>query len=454
MKRFFIIFVVAMLLLSCTKGHDEMVVTMQPKRSTTISAEQALKNLYGELNLIDGQTRTDGTQRKVKSIKPLTGAVTRSGNALDNDLLYIVEFDEGEGSAVLAADTRLDPVIAVLDNSVLTAEDFASDNTDDINVYVASLISSYAEVASTRDGLIPAPGHTVVDTVIHAQKFPLLKTKWHQDSPFNDECKDYNGNSVHAGCVAIAIGQFVYYHRSPSTINNYNVNWSLLEREEYSYLINRLPNGVIGGGDGSGNGNGNGSGSDNGGFIINPGVGFTYLEDIVAANFIYNIGVVCNIHYSIGDTGANTSEMLSAFDTLGYSVSNVNYNSTTAKNLVLNDKPVVMTGAAYVEEQSNYVGHAWLLDGWLERTITTTTSEEIEGNIGSGEGGAEITVTEDYCNVVHCNFGWEGKCDGYYNCNVFDVSSGAESVEPSIGDLLMMPYPDLNFDNTLKIFVY
>lgn len=447
MKRFYAIFVVAMLLLSCTKGHDEVVVTMQPKRSTTISAEQALKNLYGELKLIDGQTRADGSQRTVKSIKSLTGAITRSGNALDNDLLYIVEFDEGEGSAVLAADTRLDPVIAVLDNSVLTAEDFASDNTDDIDVYVASLISSYAEVASTRDGHIPAPGHSVVDTVIHAQKFPLLKTKWHQGSPFNNKCVTYTQDTIVAGCVAIAMGQFIYYHGSPDVINGYTVNWSILSRKEYSSEPITLPGGNIIGG-------GTIGGDNNGGLIINPGVNRVDFSDIEAANFIYNIGVVCNINYLGEDTSANASEMLSAFDTLGYSVSHVNYNSTTAKNLVLNDKPVVMTGAAYVEEQSKYVGHAWLLDGWLERTITTTTSEEIEGDIGSGEGGAEITVTEDYCNVVHCNFGWEGKCDGYYNCNVFDVSSGAESVEPSIGDLLMMPYPDLNFDNTLKIFVY
>ena len=443
MRKTITIFVVAMLLLSCTKGHDEMVVTMQPKRSTVISAEQALKNLYGELKLIDGQTRTDCSQRTVKSIKPLTGAVTRSGRALADNLIYIVEFDEGEGSAVLAADTRLDPVIAVLDNSVLSAEDFASDNTDDIDVYVASLISSYAEVASTRDGLIPAPGHTIIDTIIHAQKYPLLKTKWHQSAPFNNKCKDYNGNSVVAGCVAVAVGQFVYYHHSPDTFNNYTVNWLMLEQMEYSSSNNnQLPGIDLGGGTIIGGGD----------IVVNPGM--SGLADRAAADFIYNIGRVCNINYLLGDTGANTPEMLAAFQTLGYSVSNVNYNSTTAKNLILADKPVVMTGAAYVEEDNNYVGHAWLLDGWLERTIRITRSEDVDGDVGAGDGGAEVTVTEDYCNVVHCNFGWEGKCDGYYNCNVFDVSSGLEFLDTTIGDRLMIPNPGLNFDNTLSIFVY
>ena len=112
MRKIFAIFT-ALLLLSCSTNHDEVVVSMKQNATTKITKEQALKNLYGELKIIDAETRAGGEARKVKSIKSLVGAKTRSGNALDNDLLYIVEFEEGQGSAVLAADTRLDPVIAV-----------------------------------------------------------------------------------------------------------------------------------------------------------------------------------------------------------------------------------------------------------------------------------------------------------------------------------------------------
>ena len=27
---------------------------------------------------------------------------------------------------------------------------------------------------------------------------------------------------------------------------------------------------------------------------------------------------------------------------------------------------------------------------------------------------------------VHCNFGWEGKCDGYYNFGIFNVSTALD----------------------------
>ena len=26
---------------------------------------------------------------------------------------------------------------------------------------------------------------------------------------------------------------------------------------------------------------------------------------------------------------------------------------------------------------------------------------------------------------MHCNWGWEGRCDGYYSFNVFDLRNGA-----------------------------
>ena len=186
----------ALLLVSCSLNHDEVVVSMKKNTTTKISKEQALKNLYGELNIIDGETRADGTTRKVKSIEPLVGAKTRSGNALDNDLLYIVEFEEGQGSAVLAADTRLDPVIAVLDTDVLTAEDFASDDMDDISAYMASAISAYAESALVIESqsFIPiTPQPSEIDTT-YTYVLPLINTKWNQDAPYNNLCYDTNGN--------------------------------------------------------------------------------------------------------------------------------------------------------------------------------------------------------------------------------------------------------------------
>ncbi len=409
---------------------------MKATQSTKISKEQALKNLYSELKFIDEGTRAEGTQREVKSIKPLVGAVTRSGDALDNDLIYIVEFGEGQGSAVVAADTRLKPVIAVLDSDVLTAEDFASDDTEDISVYVASLITNYADGAASinSSGLLPAPGHTVVDTIYTVNIPPLLNTKWSQESPYNDLCISDEGNSVPAGCGAIAIAQFLYFHKSPDVINGYTVNWSLLSGCEYELPEpGEFPGGTIGGGT-----------IGNGQIIFDPNI----LSKREVARFVYNIGVSIGINYSTGYAGANVYAMEGFLQDIGFNCSYDEYSCNNIKEIIRNNKPVIMTGRSATNE-----GHGWVVDGWKDCIIRTTTASEIDGSVGSAT--PEYTITDEYFDRIHCNFGWGGKCDGYYIGDIFNCRTLNNNIEPGIGDIpYSAPNESYNFDRELHMYSY
>ena len=412
---------------------------MKATQSTKISKEQALKNLYSELKFIDEGTRADGTLREVKSIKPLVGAVTRSGNALDNDLLYIVEFGEGQGSAVVAADTRLEPVIAVLDSDVLTAEDFANDDMEDISAYMASMIEDYAEGAISVNslGLLPAPGHTVVDTIYNVNVPPMLKTKWGQGSPYNDLCIKDDGTAVSAGCGAIAVGQFLYYHRNPDVINGYTVNWHLLAGCEYEEPEpGEFPGGTIGGGSIGG-----------GQIIFDPNA----LSNREVARFVYNIGTGIGINYSAGQTGANTLVILDFLQDVGYDCTYEDYSCNDIKNIVRYNKPVLMAGQSVTG-----AGHIWIVDGWKDYIIRTTTASEIDGPVGSVT--PEYTITDEYFDRIHCNFGWEGRCDGYYIGDVFNCRVVNNYIEPGIGDT---PYSyhgddstDYNYNGLLGMFCY
>lgn len=420
MKKIFAIFT-ALLLLSCSTNHDEVVVRVKQNPTTKITKEQALKNLYGELKIIDAETRAGGEARKVKSIKPLVGGKTRSGNALDNDLLYIVEFEEGQGSAVLAADTRLEPVIAVLDTDVLTAEDFASDDMDDISAYMASMIGEYANYAanSRSGGLLPAPGHTIVDTIYTANIPPMLNTKWDQESPYNDLCKDKDGNSVYAGCGAIAVAQLVYYYKSPSIINGYTVDWDDLALCEYVYT----GPGFIGGG-----------GQVGPLWTINPGGGGIELinpGDVEVAKFVYNIGMAIGIDYYEGRYDAPVYQMLPCLNDFGYNCTYEDYNLVAIKNMVADNKPVIVKGERRVSE-GIFRGHFWIIDGWKDYIIRTTTASEVDGEVGTVE--PEYTVTETYYNKIHCNFGWSGRCDGYYTGDIFDCHTPNYDIELGSGD--------------------
>ncbi len=437
MKKLLAIFT-AVMLVSCATNHDEVVVSMKQNATTKISKEQALKNLYSELKFIDEGTRAEGTQREVKSIKPLVGAVTRSGNALDNNLLYIVEFGEGQGSAVVAADTRLKPVIAVLDTDVLTAEDFANDDMEDISAYMASMIEDYAiSVASANSvGLLPAPGHTVVDTIYNVNVPPMLKTKWSQGSPYNDLCVKADGSSVSAGCGAIAIGQFLYYHRCPDVINGYTVSWSLLEDCEYKakQIGEIIDGGHIGGGTIIGGGIS----------VLDP----TIFSKREVAKFIYNIGCSIGINYSSGYAGSSTTIMLNYLRMVGFDCTYDEYSCEDIKEIVQNNKPVIMTGRT-----TSNKGHAWIVDGWKDYLIRTTTASEVEGPVDSVT--PEYTITNEYFDRIHCNFGWGGHCDGYYIGDIFDCRIVNNYIEPGIGDVPDSGSgDDYKYDLTLKMYSY
>ena len=69
---------------------------------------------------------------------------------------------------------------------------------------------------------------------------PLLKSKWGQQEPYNDQCPNYYTNSgktyrCNAGCVAVAMSQVMYYYRYPAylpeDINGYVnlVTWTVYE---------------------------------------------------------------------------------------------------------------------------------------------------------------------------------------------------------------------------------
>mgnify|MGYP001538349798 FL=1 len=88
--------------------------------SHTIPAAKALEHLAGALVALDGPTRSPGESRTVQRVTAVTrddlrASATRSGECSADSLVYLVEFEDGKGSAILAADDRLEPVIVIYD---------------------------------------------------------------------------------------------------------------------------------------------------------------------------------------------------------------------------------------------------------------------------------------------------------------------------------------------------
>ena len=166
--RLFLI-AMAMAVASCQSDFAEVCVVEPPMESDVtsiyaISEEEALNKLEEFMTAIEGD-ETRSSRRIVEKVHKVSSdnilGQTRSSECDDIDnLLYIVEFEDGEGSAILGADRRLAPVYAVLDETTLTVEDFSNavtgNNTDDISTYTAGLIADNVRVA-TLDFGDPAP---------------------------------------------------------------------------------------------------------------------------------------------------------------------------------------------------------------------------------------------------------------------------------------------------------
>ena len=103
--------------------------------SHTIPAAKALEHLAGALVALDGPTRSPGESRTVQRVTAVTwddlrASATRSGECSADSLVYLVEFEDGKGSAILAADDRLEPVIVIYDTYKMKKEDLREPPVD------------------------------------------------------------------------------------------------------------------------------------------------------------------------------------------------------------------------------------------------------------------------------------------------------------------------------------
>lgn len=423
MKNFinFVTIIATVFAVSCQRDsiveqHDISNDNEAQELSYAISEEEALARLDEFMTAFDG-TETRAQRRAVKSITKVSSAdvcdKTRASSEEDiENLFYIVEFENGEGSAVLGADRRLEPVYAVFDETVITTEDFRNaangENSNDISTFTAEVISQSAQnsrLVIDFPGFIDPPSSDWMDDIYQTSVTryiePMLNTKWNQTGYFNDKFRDkpkdadYNDDQQCAGCTTIALGQILNYHTYPSPIdlNGHTYYWRDINSATWN----------------------NTSLDDQ-------------TKDVVAA-FLFDLAEALDaIYYENGETGAGRSDVKRVLkNSHYYDITNGEINEARIYPMLYNYKPVWTEGYS-----SNGNGHAWVIDGW--KTISTTHIR-ITYNGNNVEISRQIIGTTS-THYVHCNMGWLGECDGYYTMNIFDVSVQLpdDRIETEYGD--------------------
>lgn len=209
-------------------------------------------------------------------------------------------------------------------------------------------------------------------------KEPLLLSNWNQDALYNEQCpEDINGpgGNAYAGCVAIAMGQILYYYRYPNQGNGshsyfhnvYGTQTANFGNTNYNW--NQMTNSMSSGGN----------------FQI--------------AQLLYHLGVSVDMGYSASGSGAYSGTAASALKTY------FNYQNSVE-----------------LKDKDNYTYSEWI------NMITTSLNSNIplyyHGFDDQGGGGHAFNL-DGYqgSNHFHFNWGWGSSYNGYYYLNALNPGS-------------------------------
>ncbi len=439
-KCYFFVLLAVALLVGCvdTQQNDlqtptSLEIDVMGKSSYVIPIEQALASLEEVLVTLNPQREEKGLPCLAVSNKTellvasravcMTTNSRRKASAsestnLQDTILYIVNFPDSSGYAILSADERIpEDVLAVVDQGNLSLEEFYNTENNGIEnsncSFANDLIKQY-----TLGTLIPAPdieppieGLTVTygPWSVSSSKSALVPVTWGQGTPFNNECDICGvcGYRKKAGCVAIAIAQILAANKNVIVLDGILINWTSM--------------------------------TDN---LLCPS---SQEDKDKIAHVVRYIGERCDMRYygcnerSSHSSAAYSSAAEAFFDSLNVYV-NVDmqdsYDQHAIVSMLERNKPVYISAS-----DGGSVGHAWVIDGYLKQVRTkyymhdsSIFSEELEGRC-----------------LMHCNFGWSGGSNGYYVSGIFNTTIGDIDPNSTPRDSIST---DTQYDKYYQVITY
>ncbi|WP_437669129.1 C10 family peptidase [Sorangium sp. So ce131] len=264
----------------------------------------------------------------------------------DVPVLYVFNFTEG-GFAVVSADRRQPPILAyaeegafdmaalreaALPGGVAEWMDHARESTRGLRSGTLAAPSSHEPPERLTDdvtqGLVVGGGPGCTDYYEYS-KLLNVQTRWHQGCGYNDEAPTASGGPcgrAWAGCVAVAMGQIMKYHRYPG-----GYDWAAMPDSSGSAETSRL---------------------------------------------LRSVGDRVGMHYGASGSGASMSDVDDALEDLGYSTSArlVDFSFSTVKQEIDANRPVIMSGTRDCDFLGfpTCGGHAWVVDGYEENYYCET----------------------------------------------------------------------------------
>lgn len=426
LSRFFLLVSLCFSLASCSKDRQEIAGSSSSQNPDVIPIEEALANLDNVMAKLYGDTRSEGQRTYDKSSievlrksEILSETRAEESAGVPDSLLYLVNFDDDKGFAVLSASRKLsEDIYCVTEAGSLSVEDLSAaaarmsadtrtrseyaDSSDNIvscgKDFVPQLIAGAVILESVYN--VKPEEDSSIDTrvfvPIDGPKYgPFLKTKWGQRKKHKEDSylfNRYTPNHAPAGCVAIATAQIMEYWKHPSNpvFWEKSCDWDGMETV-YNYQT------------------------------VGENEDTTYYDQV--ACFVRSIGKhdSCRIKYGDSEndgSGGVAEGAQRALQKYGYRDVDKHLgfgskNQGIADKCIRGGRPVFLAG-------KGNGAHAWVIDGL-------------------------------WGNYYHVNWGWYGVYDGYFKKGVFKLTDRYVIDEIDSGDDNQKPY---NFTNTYRLVTY
>jgi len=399
----------------------------------------------GSASVINGVRKFTSTIENGFSSYPANARSAAAEEEASEIAFYLFSLEnqtaQTEGFALACGDNRVGTVLALVEDGAYDDMDnpFLSVFYPNLGDYIVNTIEEYnsitgEEIAAAVEqySVVDADGSRTAFGTVHDYDTPFAPltaaTQWNQASPYWDVINSVAGRSSdkwNTGCVATAIAQIMACHGWPqkpaSSLRRPNASsYTTSFTDPYSKTTKSF-SGVVYEWAAMKSQVSASSLSNN----IKTEIGVLMLE----------IGGKVNMTYETGKSGASSENVPGAFTAMGYKQATLtDYNIGNIVASIDQKKPVYVSASDtkttkkeyqwwdifhwFPKTIITYEGHAWVIDDYRIRTMVVPVLLTV------GPASIPMSVYQ-----VHCNLGWGGGSNGWYQSGIFDTRSGAGPVE-------------------------
>lgn len=394
-------------LLSENTSAENIADNYSANRSAKIGYAEALEIAQHGIAMLESAPATRSeTGRTIDpgKVRYHIAPATRSGDCPDT-LMYVFNFSDSTGFALVAADRRADQLLAVTEKGSYTPGvptgnpgfDWYMECTDE---YLSTLSMTGGGDRFGSDYIYKLEYEDDIEDA-----GPLVTVNWNQYYPYNLYCSTNNkGEANVAGCVAIAVAQILSYHTYPQSIpltyanadiSIQNLDWPIINKHIKTYECD-----------------------------------IDCTEHAAIGRLCRQIGELVHMQYGSyndGGSAASSKYVPGCFASLGYTAGAIQaYDYTKVRKNLCQNRPIYVSG-----QDTNSKRHAWVIDGY--KTVTRTTK------VWKTLSCIELWILDEESSTVqkylHCNWGWGGFQNGWYNETPYLVHNYNKSTMKIISDI-------------------